>query len=399
MLYRFFSLIVVSSVATGFLAHSDRVSAAERWVRIMQHSINPSNGEEIIDLKGANGSFVGFQLRARRGSVPVERYTLKFHDGTTHLGEKPFRLRSGERSSVVARDDAERFPDSIIVAYPQDAKGRRFGRLELWGLQTRDGRRSVRPEKLMPVPPPPPRVGDTELSTPDSVLIAGRNAGREVKLESIEVPDKIGKFKRLRLAARNSPVELETMTVEFSDGSTKSFAVKGKLHPETSTPWFDVDGSKFIGKVNLMFREPTSLTSPARIELYGTHSDGWTSPTGEGQQFNGGWVLLGAQTAGFVGFDSDVIPVAEHSEGFSKIRINVRNRAITLNELRIKYEGGQEDIVPVRKRIDAGDSFGPISVRPAPLKVKEIHARYRSRIIDKAMLSKGAAMVQIWAKR
>ncbi|MCH9808679.1 MAG: hypothetical protein K0U74_13185 [Alphaproteobacteria bacterium] len=399
MFHRLRFVLSLSLLVSGIVAVSHGASAADRWVRITQHSIDPSNREEIIDLKKARGSFVGFQFRARRGRISVERYTLNFHDGTKHDGGGAFTLRSGERSKVVARDDAERFPDSLIVTYPERSRRGRLGRLELWGLQSRSGRSARRPEKLMPVPPPPPRVGQVELSTPESILIAGRTAGREVKEETIEVADTLGKFKRLRLAARDSRVELERLTVEFDDSTSKEFAAKGKLLPETSTPWFDIDGSKFIKNVKLSFREPTSLTSPARIELYGTHADGWLAPQGEGGKFNEGWVLLGAQTAGYVGFDTDVIPVAEHSAGFSKIRLNVQNRAITLNQLRVKYESGEEDIVPVRARIDAGDTYGPISLRNGSAKLRQIEARYRSRVIDKAMQAKGAAVVQIWAKR
>ena len=151
--------------------------------------------------------------------------------------------------------------------------------------------------------------------------------------------------------------------------------------------------------MSLNFHEPTNLTSPTRIELYGTHSDGWLASDGEGKSFNDGWILLGAQTAGFIGFDNDVIPLADHGDGFAKIRVNVRGRAITLNQLRVIYVNGEEDVIPVRSRIDAGDTYGPIALRGAPAQVREIRARYRSRVIDKVIDTRGPALVQVWAKR
>ena len=400
MVFRFLPLLALNLlVVTGVAGHTDGAFAADRWVRIVQHRIDRDRPEEIIDLRDARGSFVGFQVRARRGTVAVDRYTLNFHDGTKYEGEEALRLRPGRRSSVIARGDAERFLDSLLVRYPKGVRRSRSARLELWGLQTGVGRGAKRPEKLMPVPPPPPRVGDVELENPGSVLITAQEVGREVKQETIEVAQQLGKFKQLRLAARGSDVLLDKLSIEFADGSKKDYAVKGKLQPHTSSPWFDIDGSKFISKVNLQFREPTSLSSPTRIEIYGIQSDGWISRYGEGGKFNDGWVLLGAKPAGFVGFDSDVIPVSKDATGFAKIRINDRNRAITLNQLRVKYSNGEEDIVPVRARIDAGNSFGPIDLRSGPPKVREIEARYRSRVIDQAMKAKGAAVVQIWAKR
>ncbi len=102
---------------------------------------------------------------------------------------------------------------------------------------------------------------------------------------------------------------------------------------------------------------------PPQIEIWGTHADGWLDRDGEGGNFNDGWLLIGAQTAGAIGFDNDVIPLAELGDGFQQIRVNVMGRPVTLNQLRVIYENGEEDIVPVRSRIDDGDVFGPINLR------------------------------------
>ena len=390
-------LLVVAFVASGWASSAE----AARWIRITQHQIDPQAQEDLIDLRKARGSFIGFRLRARRGAVAVDSYVLNFHDKTKHEGGQPFRLRSGERTRIIARDEGERFPESLSVRYQQDRPSGRYTRIEVWGLQSRQGRRAQRPEKLMAVPPPPGRVVQpvAEPSSNDTVLIAAQEIEREVKSGALDVADKLGKFKRLRLAVRDGDVQLETLTVRFDDGSKKDFTVEEPLLQNSSTPWFEIDPSKFIEKVSLSFREPTNLTSPTRIELYGTHSDGWLASDGEGKSFNDGWILLGAQTAGFIGFDNDVIPLADHGDGFAKIRVNVRGRAITLNQLRVIYVNGEEDIIPVRSRIDAGDTYGPITLRGAPAQVREIRARYRSRVIDKVIDTRGPALVQVWAKR
>lgn len=399
MLYRLVPTFLVAAFALTAISDAAMAARPERWVRIAKHRIDLNAKEELIDLRDARGSFVGFQLRARRGTIQIERIRLNFHDKTKHENEAPFRLRSGERTRVIARDDTERFPETLAVTYKENARNGRYARLEVWGLQTRQGRYAVRPEKLMPVPPPPPRVGLSDSEAADSVLIAAKTVGREVKQETLKVDEKLSKFKRLRLAVRDSGATLGKLTVLFDDGSKKEFSVEGMLRPNTSTPWFDIDASNFVDEVRIEFQEKTSLTSPARIELYGRHADGWLSSDGEGARFNDGWVLVGAQAAGFIGFDDDVIPLADHGDGFSELRVTVHGRAITLNQLRVVYDNGEEDIVPVRARIDSGDAFGPISLRGERHQVREVQARYRSRIIDKAMTDKGLALVQVWAKR
>jgi hypothetical protein len=399
MTQRFARLVLLVALSLSALCTAVEAARPDRWVRIVQHRIDSNTNEEMIDLRDTEGSFVGFQLRARGGRVEIEKIELNFQDKTKHKSEAPFSLSSGERTKVIARDDAERFPETLLVKYKQNARNGSYAQLELWGLQTREGRYAKRPEKLMPVPPPPARVAHLELEVADSMLIAAKNVGREVEYETLKVDEHLSKFKRLRLAARDSDAPVSKLSVIFEDGSIKEFSVDGLIRSNTSTPWFDIDGGKFIKEVHLDFSEKTSLSTPARIELYGTQSDGWAASEGEGAKFNDGWVLLGAQAAGFVGFDNDVIQLSEHGGGFTELRVNVLGRAVTLNQLRVVYDSGEEDIVPVRTRIDAGDAYGPISLRGATHRVREIQARYRSRVIDRAIREKGLALVQVWAKR
>ena len=133
--------------------------------------------------------------------------------------------------------------------------------------------------------------------------------------------------------------------------------------------------------------------------MFGQFADGWLGSAGEGRKYNQGWVLLGAQTAGFVGFDSDTIPVGRNEGGFKKIRLTVKDRAITLKEVRVLYESGAEDVIPLNNtRIDAGSTFGPVDLKGASARaIKEIQAKYRSRIFDKGAKGKGAGIVEVGA--
>lgn len=375
---------------------------AQRWVRITQHDVAQDATQETIDLSGARGSFLSFRLRARGGQINFEQFVLNFHDNTLYVSEAPFSLRSGERTKILADDNRSgRFPENLMVTYKAGETNGRYAKLEVWGLQSRQGRYAERPAEPMPTPPPPPRVGvaEPDAEEDDSVLIALATPEREADAATIKVEGQPGKFKRLRLAVRDEALDLDRLTVTFEDGGSKDFAVTGSLRANTSTPWFEIDGDKFVSSVELKLREKTPLASAARLELYGTHTEGWLDENGEGGRFNDGWLLIGAQTAGFIGFDNDIIPLAEHGVGFGQLRLNVLGRPITLNQLRVVYENGEEDIVPVRSRIDDGDIYGPIALRGDGQKIREIRARYRTRLIDEAIRAKGAALVQIWAKR
>ena len=91
--------------------------------------------------------------------------------------------------------------------------------------------------------------------------------------------------------------------------------------------------------------------------------------------------------------------VADALKGLKRIRVNVRDRAITLDQIRVIYASGAEFVVPVaRQKIEAGGEYGPIELKDGSRGIKEIRMRYRSRFIDRAAAGKGAAIVEVWGQ-
>ena len=91
--------------------------------------------------------------------------------------------------------------------------------------------------------------------------------------------------------------------------------------------------------------------------------------------------------------------VGSNEGGFRRIRVTVRDRAITLNEVKVVYTDGEEEIVPVRTRVDAGGTYGPIDLRGKRRQsIDHIEAKYRSRFFDSSAKGKGSAIVEIWGQ-
>ena len=85
------------------------------------------------------------------------------------------------------------------------------------------------------------------------------------------------------------------------------------------------------------------------MEIYGEYADSWFQPGSGSGAFataNDGWLYLGGQAPLFfsirrgLGFETDVVSVARN-RGFRSLRLDVKNRAITLNRIKVIYSGRQ----------------------------------------------------------
>ncbi len=230
------------------------------------------------------------------------------------------------------------------------------------------------------------------------VLFGTQYVGFGVDRDVIRVGTDIGKFDRLRLRVLDNDIHINDLKVIYANGEPDTLAVNQNITKNSRTNWLNLKGDRFVKEIQMSYRSKPSLKGQARVEVFGEYAAGWLGPNGEGRKFNEGWVLLGAQTAGFVGFDKDTIQVGRNEGGFTKIRVTVRDRAITLNELRVIYANGADDIIPVRTRVDAGSTYGPIDLKGEKRAIEKIEARYRSRFIDSGAKGKGNAVVEVWGR-
>ena len=237
---------------------------------------------------------------------------------------------------------------------------------------------------------PPGTFGD--------VLFGTQTVGFGVDKDTIKVGSQVGKFDKIRLRVLDNDIYLVSMKVIYADGEPDEVAYNAEIKQNTRTRWIALKGDRFVDRIDLTYRSRPSFKGQARIEVYGEYAEGWLGAQGEGRKFNQGWVLLGAQSAALrIGFDKDVVPIGKNEGGFKRVRLNVRDRAITLKEIKIIYGTGETDIIPVNTRIDAGGSYGPLDLIGKVRVIKEVELTYRSRFIDPSAKGKGAAVVEIWA--
>lgn len=379
-----------------------------RLVVIGSGDIDLSGSGHAIDVSAAPGAFRGIRLRARGGPLTVERVQVVYAGGAVHKERLSAKLAKNASTAPIDEKSADRFIDSVHVVGGQGS-GR--VRVEVLGIQTEEGAKRKRgtPEPATPVaaapppaperapPSPPPSPGD-----PTDVMFGHQSVGFGIDRDVIRIGREVGKFKRIRLRVLGSDVHVNTLKVTFENGAEQSMTVDADIKAGGHSPWFAIQGDQFIREIEMTYQAHPARETKARVEVTGEYAPDWLGLRGEGRKYHGGWVLLGAQTAGFTGFDRDVIAVGQNEGGFARLRIEAIDRAITLKEIRVKYVSGPDEVFTMHERVDAGQSYGPLEFKGGSKPIKAIEARYRSRF-DLAKGLKSAldgrpAVVQIWGQ-
>jgi len=230
------------------------------------------------------------------------------------------------------------------------------------------------------------------------VLFGVQDVGFLVDRDVIRVGSEIGKFDRIRLRVLRNEIYVTDLKAIFEDGSSENLLTDAKIPANRKTDWIPLNHKGFIKEIQLVYRSKPDFKGQARVEVFGEYENGWLGPNGEGRKYNNGWVLLGTDTAGSVGFDKVKIPVGQNEGGFKQLRVSVKDRDITMTNLAVVYsDGAKDDIETNRIKVDADGAFGPVDLKKEAT-IKEIEATWRSRAVATSKRDRAYATVQVWGK-
>jgi hypothetical protein len=230
------------------------------------------------------------------------------------------------------------------------------------------------------------------------VLFGVQDVGFLVDRDVIRVGSEIGKFDRIRLRVLRNEIFVTDLKAIYDDGKTETLLTDVKIPSDRKTDWIPLQHKGFIKEIQLVYRSKPDFKGEARVEVFGEYENGWLGPNGEGRKYNDGWVLLGTDTAGSIGFDKVKIPVGQNDGGFKQIRVSVKDRDVTMTNLAVVYaDGGKDEIETNRTKIAADAAFGPVDLKK-DASIKEIEATWRSRAIATSKRDRAYATVQVWGK-
>ncbi len=396
-----------------------------------------------IDTTRIPGRFRGIRVYALDASaVDIAKIDVKYNDGSTFTEDRGRLIRlDGQdvRTRVMGPSNGlgpEKFIDQIVIYYKTAPGEQKRARIRVVGITSESGARasrpsapSVSPGPSVSAPPPAPTAVAVAPTSPrpnqapagtvtagGDVLFGVQYVGFGVDRDVIKVGTEFGKFDKVRLRVLDNDIFINEMRVVYSNGEPDVLAVAANVPGNTRTKWFTLKGDRFIKEIQLVYKSRPGFKGQARVEAYGEYAEGWYGPapasassggtiTPSGEAFkhgpNRGWLYLGGQQPLFfsvkkgLGYETDIISVARNW-GFNRFRLDVKDRAITLNKLTVVYGDGTSDTIPVGSKVEAGASYGPVQLKPKA--VREIQVSYRSRLLDTGAKGKGYAFVEFWAQ-
>jgi hypothetical protein len=228
------------------------------------------------------------------------------------------------------------------------------------------------------------------------VLFGVEDVGFLVDRDVIPVGAEIGKFDRVRLRVLKNDIHIVDLKAVYESGDFETLLTDQLIRSDRKTQWIPLNRDAFLKEFRIVYRSRPSFKGQARVEVFGEYKDGWLGPNGEGAKYNNGWVLLGTDTAGSVGFDRVKIPVGQNEGGFKKLRVSVKDRDITLTKLAIVYaDGAKDELQSSRTKIAADEAFGPVDLKKDAV-IKEILGVWRSRAIATSKRNRAYATVEVW---
>ncbi|MGQ0672846.1 MAG: DUF2541 domain-containing protein [Hyphomicrobium sp.] len=402
-------LIAASWAMAALAAVGTAAEARDRLVVIGSGALDSSSTAATIDVSQAKGAYKGFRIIAKKGAVDITGLRFVYNDDTFHTESKAFSLKTGERTRAFDERDASRFIDTVVVNH-QKLSGP--VELEVIGVQSTDGARRKRSKPAAvaaavaapqtgalvttPTRPEPLAIEPGKIVEGRDVMFGYQSVGFGIDRDTIHVGADVGKFDVLRLRLLENDIRINQLEVVYVDGSRQVLAVDADVKANQKTKWFRVNGNEFIKDIELSYRSKPNLKGQARVEVLGQFADGWLGPQGEGRKFNQGWVLLGSQTAGAFGFDKDKVSVGKNEGGFTKVRLKVRDRSITLREVRVVFLDGSEEVIASNDRVDPDQTAGPWDLKVGRAAIKEIVAKYRTRLVFGK--GQGTAVVEFWGQ-
>jgi hypothetical protein len=388
-------------------------SASPSWVWVGTRSVDLKKEEDRIDVGVGKGRFKALMLVGVDRVIDIDRVTVVTDGAAPRIEKRRLKLQKGQRSRPIQLGRDGQSVRHVDLSYRLHLGAAGPANVELWGLRPATAAPPIAisepasqgPAAVAAAPTAAPALArGGEDDGAGDVLFGVHEVGTGSDADVFKLGRQYGRFARLRLRALGTAVQIKELRVTYAGGESDVLAVDAEVGTDERTSWLELKGDRFIREITFAYPSQSRRGKP-RLEIWGEYADSWFQPgsgTGAFATANNGWLYLGGQSPLFVsirrglGFETDVVSVARN-RGFQSLRLDVKNRAITLNRIKVIYTDESSDVFGERQRVAGGSSFGPVDLKPGR-PVKQIEISHRSRLFDSQAEGSGYAFVEFWAK-
>lgn len=320
------------------------------------------------------------RFRAIGGEIRLSRIQLVYRDGSTQGLDVRNVLAAGEMTGPIALPRAsvalKEVHVSVLATSPLDDT-RRIATFASGGRDTSAPTAAATPRGWVPV-----GLRRTTLGQNREVIQLGRDKGR---------------FVGLALRPRDGAIQLKEMRVVYAGGEMTVATLSKRIEQDALTPPLQIGSEQTIHEVQVTFDVPSGLgRARPMLELLAAYDRDYIGNEGSVIAVNGGWLLLGLQSAAQFKSDSDYLLDAAFGV-FTRLRFVPRNGDVQIREVHVTLSNGPALTVPVNQILQAGRASTLIELPRTPDGEKPaitsitINRKGRSHL-------RGDTIVEVWGQ-
>lgn len=318
------------------------------------------------------------EIRFRSGELPLLLDTVEivYADGGRQRVQVLDRLPPGQQSKSIDTDPRRPVREVSVTKRP----GLRPGETNVQLL----GRVDAGPP---PGPPPGQWSGVGPKIPPGWVLFGVQEVSFRGERDVIRVGEQLGRFERLALRVSDNDIFLRELTIVYGNGERDRKVIETSIPAGSQTRPIDLRGDRFIREIELVYRSNPNYRTPAVVEVYGDIANTWIGDQGRQK----GWLLLGAERVSMFSKERDAIRIDPRAGRIKAIRFAARRSDVKFYSVRVVYENGETENLPVSGTVKDGQYTNAFDLRGRGRRIDRIELKYRSKLG-----LKGEGIVEIW---
>lgn len=240
--------------AVGQPQESSETSGA--WELLGARSVDFVRDRDTIPVGRAEGRYNAIQVVVQDRPIYLRYVEITFGNGARQRLAINSRFRADQRTAVLDLQGRQRVVRSVEIVYRIPKRNRGNAEVLVFG---RHGRSAARK-----------RAARQPVDTLYWQRLGSRSVLYGGDTDVIPIGARIGRFRAIQLAVRNSALRLETLRVIYGNGRADTIAVRQRIFKGGTTRVIDLRGNaRVIKEIQMTYQSVGPRNVAARVEVYG----------------------------------------------------------------------------------------------------------------------------------